>query len=388
MLIKLYQIIGTFTQIGLASFGGPAASIALMQRAIVDRRKWVTQSEFLDFVAISHIIPGPIAVQLSLHLGYRRGGPLGALAAVVGFVVPAAAITWALAVFYQRSHALPALEACLAGIRPAVLAVILVSLWDIARRLTWNKWRFVLLAGVVGLNLLGTDAIIIMAVTLAAGACYLAASGRKSRGHGEAVETNPEESHSQDQSHNNFGAFLLTAATFSKAGLLGKSLYLFGMFFKIGLLLYGGGNVLAAYVQSDFVDRGLLTHGQFLDALAVGQSTPGPVLTVATFIGYVLAGHLGAIFATLGIITPCIILASLVHPWVIVARGSERIARFLNNINLVVIGLILSVCLNLGVWVFQDVTAIAIAIVAGALLRFKIPPVVVIIASGLAGWLL
>lgn len=387
MIIKLCQIIWTFAQIGLVSFGGPAASIAIMQRTIVDRRKWVTQSEFLDFVAVSHMIPGPIAVQLSLHLGYRRGGLLGALAAVFGFVVPAAFITWAVAVFYQRSHALPALEACLAGVRPAVLAVILISLWDIAGRLTWNKWRFVLLAVVVGLNLLGIDAIVIMAFTLAYSAFYLSVTARKSRGQGKAVETNSEKDQPPAQGPNLFGIFLPTAAAFSKASLVGKSLYLFGMFFKIGLLLYGGGNVVAAYIQSDFVDRGLLTQAQFLDALAIGQSTPGPILTVATFVGYMLAGHLGAIAATLGIITPCVILASLVHPWVVMARSSEKIATFLNVINLVVIGLILSVCLNLGIWVFQDLKAIGFAVVAGVLLWFKVPPVVVVIAAGLAGWL-
>ncbi|HOA51992.1 MAG TPA: chromate transporter, partial [Thermogutta sp.] len=205
MIIKLCQIIWTFAQIGLVSFGGPAASIAIMQRTIVDRRKWVTQSEFLDFVAVSHMIPGPIAVQLSLHLGYRRGGLLGALAAVFGFVVPAAFITWAVAVFYQRSHALPALEACLAGVRPAVLAVILISLWDIAGRLTWNKWRFVLLAAVVGLNLVGIDAIVIMALTLAYSAFYLSVTGRKSRGQGKAVETNSEKGQPPAQGPNLFG---------------------------------------------------------------------------------------------------------------------------------------------------------------------------------------
>lgn len=379
-----------FTQIGLASFGGPAASIALMQRAIVDRRKWVTQSEFLDFVAASHIIPGPIAVQLSLHLGYRRAGLLGAIIAVAGFVVPAATITWAIAVFYQRSQGLPQLEAILRGIRPAVLAIIGVSLWQVAAKLSWNKTRLVLLTAVVGLSLLGIDAFIVMACTLGLGGIYLALKAARSR---PQKSTNIKPSipaASEKPPEERLASFLVPSlAIFSQASLWVKSLYLFGMFFKIGCLLYGGGNVLAAYIQSDFVDHGLLSHTQFLDALAVGQGTPGPVLTVSTFIGYLLAGHLGAVSATLGIITPCVLIATFAHQFVSRARNYELTSILLNMMNVVVIGLILSVCINLGVRVFQDLLAVAIAVVVGVLLLvFDVPAIVVIFGAAMAGWLL
>lgn len=389
IVFRLWQVFWVFTQMGLASFGGPAASIALMQRAIVDRRKWITQSEYLDFVAASHIIPGPIAVQLSLHLGYRRAGLPGAIIAVVGFVVPAAAITWAIAVFYQRTQGLPQLEATLWGVRPAVLAVILVSLWQIAKRLSWNNKRLAILAGVVGLNLLGIDAFVIMALALGLGGIYLSMMTRSRQQHAMQKDP-PKQVPEKGESDKRLASFLVpTVAMFSQASLSMKSLYLFGMFFKIGCLLYGGGNVLAAYIQSDFVDHGLLNHTQFLDALAVGQSTPGPVLTVATFVGYLLAGHMGSVSATLGIITPCVIIAALVHRFVSQARNYESLSVLLNVVNVVVVGLILSVCISLGTVVFQDFAAIGVALGAGAALLFlDIPPIVVILGAAILGWLL
>lgn len=379
-----------FAQLGLASFGGSAVSIALMQRAIVDRRKWLSQSEFLDFVAASHIIPGPIAVQLSLHLGYRRAGLLGAIIAVVGFVVPAATITWAIAVFYQRNQGLPELEATLKGIRPAVLAIIGVSLWQIATKLSWNRTRLVLLAAVVGLSLLRIDAFIVMAWTLAFGGIYLAARAVRARQQKGHIGHPPTPGASEKPSEERLGSFLVPSlAMFSQASLCVKSLYLFGMFFKIGCLVFGGGNVLVAYLQSDFVDRGLLSHAQFLDALAVGQSTPGPVLTVATFVGYLLAGHWGAVSATLGFIMPCVVIAILAHKFLVQARNYESAAALINMVNVVVVGLILSVCINLGIRVFQDLAAIGIAVVVGGLLLvFDVPPILVIVGAAILGWLL
>ncbi|MGQ9505397.1 MAG: chromate efflux transporter [Thermogutta sp.] len=390
MLSRLWQVFWMFTQIGLASFGGPAASIALMQRAIVDRRQWVTQSEFLDFVAASHIIPGPIAVQLSLHLGYRRAGLLGAIIAVVGFVVPAATITWAIAIFYQRNQGLPEVEATLRGIRPAVLAIIVVSLWQLATKLTWNKTRLVLLTAAVGLSLLGIDAFIVMVWTLAFSGIYLVARAVRARQQKGRHGQTPPPGTSGKLPDKMLASFLAPSlAMFSQASIWTKSLYLFGMFFKIGCLLYGGGNVLAAYIQSDFVHRGLLSHAQFLDALAVGQSTPGPVLTVSTFVGYLLASHWGALSATLGIITPCVLVATVAHKFVAKARNYESAAALLNMVNVVVVGLILSVCINLGVRVFQDFVAIGIAVIAGGLLLvFDFPPILVIIGAAILGWLL
>jgi chromate transporter len=390
MALRLWQVFWVFTQIGLASFGGPAATIALMQRAIVDRRKWITQTEYLDFVAASHIIPGPIAVQLSLHLGYRRAGLPGAIIAVAGFVVPAAAITWAIAVFYQRTQGLPQLETTLWGVRTAVLAIILVSLYQIARKLAWNKTRLGILAGVVGLNLLGIDAFTVMALVFGVGVIYLSVTVMRSRQQQVMQKDPPKQPPEIENSDERLASFLVpTVAMFSQASLWMKSLYLFGMFFKIGCLLYGGGNVLAAYIQSDFVDHGFLNRTQFLDALAVGQSTPGPVLTVATFVGYLLAGHMGAVSATLGIITPCVIIATLVHRFVSRARNYESTSVVLNVLNVVVVGLILSFCISLGTVVFQNPAAVGVALVAGALLLFlDIPPIVVVVGAALLGWLL
>lgn len=392
MIKRLLEVLLAFVEIGLSSFGGPAASIAIMERAIVQRRGWLSHREFLDYVSASHIIPGPIAVQLSIHLGYRRAGLAGAMTAPVGFVVPAALITWLVAILYQQHSDLSVLTSCLRGIRPAVVAVIIVSVWQLAKPLRWTAKRVMGLLAVIALVLIGVNPTVVLAVAIGATGCVISLrvqSRRLSRRTQPKDQTTEVTAKHTERPENGSSTMLLLMATaFAKASPSLKALYLFGIFFKIGFLLYGGGNVLAAYLQSDFVERGLMSHEQILDALAIGQSTPGPVLTVATFIGYVLAGHLGAVTATLGIITPCVILATFFHPYVRRLRESRYVGQFLDVISVVVMGLILAVGIQLAVQVFRTPMAVAIAILAGAsLLVFDVSPILVILVAGLIGWI-
>lgn len=387
-----------------------------MERAIVQRRGWLSHREFLDYVSASHIIPGPIAVQLSVHLGYRRAGLAGAMTALVGFVVPAALITWVAAILYQQHSDLSVLTSCLQGIRPAVVAVIIVSVWQLAKPLRWTAKRVMGLLAVITLVLIGVNPTLVLGVAIGVTGCVISLRVRSRRppSQAQALENDAESAphdtgrsgrparqtqtkdqttdvtaeHTERPENGSSAMLLLMATAFAKASSPVKAIYLFGIFFKIGFLLYGGGNVLAAYLQSDFVERGLMSHEQILDALAIGQSTPGPVLTVATFIGYVLAGHLGAVTATLGIITPCVILATFFHPYVRRLRESPYVGPFLDVISVVVMGLILAVGIQLAVQVFRTPMAVAIAILAGAsLLVFDVSPILVILAAGLIGWI-
>lgn len=385
LLWQLAEILWVFAQIGLVSFGGPAASIAIMQQALVQRRRWLSDEEFMDYVGASYLIPGPIAVQLSLHLGYRRAGLPGALAAVLGFVVPAAMITWVCAIVYVRNQGLPALEACLSAVRPVILAIILVSITQIAQGRLRRPANLAILAAVVVAYLLGANPFAILVV----GAFFGMLLFRLIRPKNETSPpgNRPSEERPPHRSLPLLG--LMTAASASGPTAQMSAFQLFLVFAKIGVFLYGGGNVLAAYLASEFVKTGILSHQQLLDALAVGQSTPGPILTVATFLGYVLGGHIGAVAATAGIITPCVMLASVLHPYVRKARSYRWSAAFLDALILAVIGLILGVCVDLGRQVFTQPTAIALGLFAlWAAAVWKISPVLLVFAAALLGLIL
>lgn len=393
MLGQLVEVVWVFTQLGLASFGGPAASIALMQQMLVQRLRWLSQQEYMDFVGASYLIPGPIAVQLSLHLGYRRAGLWGALAAVIGFVVPAAGITWVCAVIYVQNQGLPQLEACLQGVRPAILAIILVSLAQLGKGQFRGPVQGVILAGTVTAFLVGVNPFLVLIVAAAAGALLQrilppwlgGTSPRKS----DQVEEGTDR-----KRPGRLGLFMpltwgWTVPTAASLAVRFRPWELYLLFAKVGLFLYGGGNVLAAYLSNDLVKTGILSRQQLLDALAVGQSTPGPILTVATFIGYILGGHLGSIAATLGIITPCVLLASLLHPYVRKARQYPWTASLLDALTLAVIGLILGVCLDLAREVFtQPIPVLWGLFCVIASWKLRITPVRLILASALVGLLI
>ncbi len=392
MLRSLLEVLWVFVQLGVTSFGGPAGVIAIMHRLVVQKRRWLSTQEFFDYTAASYLIPGPIAVQLALHLGYRRAGIGGALAAVAGFVTSAAAITWLCAIAYVQNQQLPQLDACLHAVRPAILAVILVSLWELGKGVFGAKRDFLLLAGTAVALLAGGNPILVLiaAVFLATMIPRMLArvfsanlrSGRKDADH-PADQDGPA------------GILIapptvctgLIAAASSAAGMTPWALFL--GFAKIGLFLYGGGGVIAAYLTNDFVKTGILTHQQLLDALAIGTSTPGPILTVATFIGYLLGGTPGAIAATLGIIAPCIVLASLLHSVVRRVRDQAWGTEFSKALTVAVMGLILGVCLELAGQVFTQPFPIALGIVCLFLLTWlRTSPVQVILAAALVGLLL
>jgi chromate transporter len=391
MLARVAEVFWIFIQLGLTTFGGPGASIALFQHVIVQKRRWLEAREFMEYVSLSHLIPGPIAVQLSLHLGYRRAGLLGAGAAVLGFVLPAAFITWVCAVLYVNGQNLSWLEACLKGIRPAIVAVVLTSVLQLGKTYLTVARNWLVLSIVGGGVVLGGNAMVLLLVGAILVTIWPLGNGPIAGK--ESSQRNPSQRPTQDPRSKTSLIVLGTPPLAMLAQSPGwgtlSPVLLFLLFAKIGLFLYGGGSVLVAYLTNDLVETGIISHHVLLDALAVGQSTPGPILTVATFLGYLLAGTPGAIAATAGIIIPCLLLASLFHPFAKRTRSSPFFAKVFEGISVSVIGLILGTSLRLGWAVFITPIAVVLGTFYLALLTLlRVSAVQVIAAAALIGLLL
>ena len=350
---SLAEVAGVFVKLGVIGFGGPAAHIALMREEVVRRRRWVSDERFLDLLGMTNLIPGPNSTEMAIHLGYVRAGWPGLLVGGAGFILPAVAIVLALAWLYVRYGTTPAATWALYGVLPVIIAVVVHAMWSLARAAIKGP----LLAGlgvlVLGLSLLGVNE---LALLFGGGALVvLVRRGRRAP---------------------------LTAAALAALGAPGAALgqgavaaasvglgTLFLTFLKVGATLYGSGYVLLAFLRNDFVHRlGWLDDRQLLDAIAVGQVTPGPVFTTATFVGYVLAGWSGALLATVGIFLPSFVFVALSHPLLPRLRGAPGPAAFLDGVNVAALGLMAAVTWQLARSAITDGLTAALATVAGALL--------------------
>ena len=301
------EVMRVFLLLGLIAFGGPAAHVALMRRELVVRRKWLPESEFLRMFAACNLIPGPSSTELAIYLGYRRAGWRGLLAGGISFILPAMLIMLFIAWAYQRYGTNSQALGILYGIRAAVVGIVVWAIIDLGRRLL-KRWALITLAAVVaGLFLIGINPVLL----IVAGGLIAAAASQ--------VHPKPK-----------VGMLALTSGTALPAWSVGKLLTVFLTFLKLGVVSFGSGYVLYAFLHADFV-QGLhwLTDKQLIDAIAIGQATPGPVFTTATFLGYLFAGVPGALLATLGIFLPGFLLVPLldriVHlterrPWALGCR--------------------------------------------------------------------
>jgi chromate transporter len=376
----LGQVAGLFLKLGIISFGGPAAHIALMEQEAVSRRGWLSREHFLDLLAATNLVPGPNAVEMASHIGFVRAGWPGLVAGGVSFTLPAALISLGLAWIYVRLGALPQVAALFYGLNPAVMAIILVATYRLGRA-ALRDWRALALAvACLVATLLGVDEV---AVLLAAGAIgiLLYASPRLPRGPRSLPCLHA-------------GWLLAAGLLASLPSWLDERLLRLGLFFlKVGVLLFGSGMVLFAFIQRDVVGRyGWLTEQQLIDAIAVGQMTPGPVLSSATFIGYLVAGLPGALVSTLAVFAPSFLIVALVGPWIPRLRRSPAAQGFLRGVNAAVVALILAVALALFRAAIVDVWTVAI-LLAGliALLRFRADTLWLVLggaACGLAHFLL
>jgi chromate transporter len=377
--LRLLEIAGLFFRFGFIAFGGPAAHIAMMDDEFVERRKWVTRQHFLDLVGATNLIPGPNSTEIVMHLGYERGGLLGMAVAGVCFIVPAAGLTGALAWAYVKYGALPAVEPFLVGIKPAVIAIVLGALWKLGNKAV-QGWRLGLIgASATAASLAGAGEIVTLAVIGVLGTIWL----HTSRGESAAAGIVLLLSQTKRQ------VFAAVAAASGVASAI--SLTKLGLFFlKIGSILYGSGYVLIAFLEGGLVnDYGWLTKSQLLDAVAAGQFTPGPVLTTATFIGYVLMGWRGAVVSTLGIFLPSFLFVAILNPIIPKLRKSRWSAAFLDAVNAAALGLMAAVVIELARFTLITWQAIVVAMAAAACVFFlRLNSAYLVLGGALLGWAL
>jgi chromate transporter len=368
----LREVGALFFQLGWIAFGGPAAHIALMRREVVIRRKWLTEQQFLDLLGASNLIPGPTSTELAIYLGYARAGRLGLVLAGALFILPAMLLVLVLAWAYGRYGSTPQVGAILYGIKPVIIAVIVQAIYALLPTAvkTWRLGAVVVLSA--ALYLLGFNPLIPLfglsiLVMLAENRARLART--TSLGRMSAVPLTP-------------------AVAPVAVGAVGFSLVvLFLTFLKVGATLYGSGYVLLAFLRHDFVHRlGWLTDHQLLDAIAVGQFTPGPVFTTATFIGYLTGGWLGGIVATVGIFLPAFIFAAAVYPVVPRLRASPWAASFLDGANAAALGLMVAVVWQLArSSIIDPLTAILGLLAAVVLIRSQVNSAWLILGGAVVG---
>jgi chromate transporter len=355
-----------FLKLGTLTFGGPAAHIAMMRQEVVERKKWLSEAEFLDLLGASNLIPGPSSTELAIHIGYKIFGRRGLLLAGLCFILPAAILVGLLAWIYQTYGALPQLASVMRGVKPVVVAIVLQALRGLAQSSLRTLAMMVIALFAFVLAAVGMHSLLIL---LLAGASVVMLRVSQPPV-GAVMSWLPF-----------FGASAGgTAANFSL-------LTIFGVFLKIGAVVYGSGYVLLAFLQADLVDkRHWLTSQQLLDAVAVGQVTPGPVFTTATFIGYLLGGVKGALVATAGIFLPGFILVAISGPLIPRIRRSPVAAAFLDGVTVASIALIAWVLVVLGRAVLIDPISIGIAVASLALLiRFRVNAAWLIASGGLLG---
>lgn len=375
-----------FLKLGTIAFGGPAAHIAMMEEEVVTRRRWLTREEFLDYLGATNLIPGPNSTELAIHIGRARAGRAGLIVAGVCFIVPAALIVSAIAWAYVRWGELPAAQGVLYGVKPVVIAIVLQALWRLGPSAVKSNRLAALGAGSVAAIAAGTNELLVL---LLAG--LIAGLWQSVTGGGKPVAGNDVEA-----GRPSIAAVPASAAgiaALGAAGLAGVPVTLWTLFIvfaKIGSVLFGSGYVLLAFLRADFVTRlGWLTEQQLLDAVAVGQVTPGPVFTTATFVGYVVGGWAGAAVATVGIFLPAFVFVALSGPLIPRIRRSEIASAALDAVIVASLALMAVVSAQLARAVFVDIPAIVIAMSAFVLLaRYRVGSAWLVAGGALLGLIL
>jgi len=370
---RLAELARLFLKLGLIGFGGPAAHIAMMEEEVVARRRWLSREHFLDLVGATNLIPGPNSTEMAIHVGYLRSGWAGLLIAGLCFIFPAVLITTGFAWAYVNFGTLPRVVPFLFGIKPALIAIILAAVWRLGRTAAKDFPLLGLGCAVAVASLLGFNEIAVLVLGGVTGMLWRSRAGPLA-----AL------------------AWMSASATGSAAAAAGGagaagatvSLAKLGLFFlKVGAVLYGSGYVLVAFLEGGLVrDYGWLTEAQLMDAIAIGQLTPGPVLSTATFVGYVLAGVPGAALATAGIFLPSFLFVaalSLVLPRL---RRSRWMAAFFDAVNMSSVALMAAVTVKLSVATLTSWPAWAIALAAAAAgLRWKLNATWLVLAGAVIG---
>jgi chromate transporter len=389
--LRLRELGSLFLKLGAISFGGPAAHIALIEAEIVGKRQWVTRQQFLDMVGAANLIPGPTSTELAINVGFVRAGWIGLAVAGASFILPAALITGAFAWAYVRFGSFPQAGSVLDGIKPAVIAVITIAIWRLGKTAMKDIGLAALCGAALAAFLAGLNPIVILfgggllgmlvrrrsSIRPAGLLLISAALGRQFRARiasGFWDRLSP--------------SFVASALSRLGPSTIRPSLGQIALFFlQVGGVLYGGGYVLVAFLDQGLVRHHVwLTERQLLDAVAIGQFTPGPVLSTATFIGYLLGGAPGAAVATVAIFLPSFFYVALLAPVFVRLRQSEWMAAFLDSVNACAVALMAGVAFRLagdalGGWPARVIAAAAL----GVLLRWKVNPAWIVLGGGLAG---
>jgi len=375
----LRELAVLFLRLGTLAMGGPAAHIAMMEDEVVRRRRWMTHERFLDMLGVCNLIPGPNSTEMAIHIGHSRAGFAGLVVAGACFILPAAAIVLLIAWMYVRFGAMPQAVGLLYGVKPVIIAVVLQALWGLGRTAIKSRMLAALAVAATAAALLDVDD---MVVLLGGGIAMLAIRAAENRAAARAALAAIPTAAARAS-----GARAAAIAAAAAAAVPFSLTTLFLFFLKVGAVLFGSGYVLLAFLRTDLVDRlRWLTQAQLLDAVAVGQITPGPVFTTATFIGYLLGGFRGAVVATLGIFLPSFFFVSISGPLIPHLRRSALAGAFLDGVNVGAWALMAAVTLFLARAAIVDVTTILLAASSAfILIRYRVNSAWLVLGGGLIG---
>ena len=368
---KLKQVAAVFFKLGLFAFGGPAAHIAMMEHEVVTKRGWMTREHYLDLIGATNLIPGPNSTEMTMHCGFQRAGKKGLFIAGISFIFPAVFITAILGYLYVLYGALPQVQPFIKGIQPAVIVIIASAVIKLGKKAVKN-WELALLGTLfLAASLLGFDQVLVLFAGGLLGMCYFLI---KSKMQSTTLAIAPL-----------FMVFIV-----SEIGAKLSSVGIFLKFLKVGSILYGSGYVLFAYLDTELVTTALLSQTQLIEAIGIGQFTPGPVLSTATFIGYQLGGFWGAIAATAGIFMPSFLFVWLLNPLIPKMRKSKVLGYFLDSINVAAVAIMLAVLITMSKQTLVDWQATLIAVVSVVLIfGFKKVSVMwVLIIGAILGYVL
>ncbi|WP_420604175.1 chromate efflux transporter [Flagellimonas sp.] len=365
---KLKEVAALFFKLGCIAFGGPASHIAMVEDEVVTKRKWMTQEHFLDLVGATNLIPGPNSTEIVMHCGHERAGWKGLIVAGLCFIFPAVVITSILAGLYQEYGQLPDVEPFIYGIKPAVISIIAVAAFRLGKKALKSTLLGVLGAITLTASLLGINEILALFGCAVLGLLlHLFSNTRKSA--------------------NIFTPFFLLP--FIGQVQVGN-LKIFLAFLKVGAILYGSGYVLFAFLDAELVVKGWITRQVLIDAVAVGQFTPGPILSTATFVGWQLNGATGALMATVGIFLPSFLLVYALNPLIPKMRKSKAFSAFLDAANVAAVALIISICVEMGLEALAGWRSMVIAILSILFLLFvkRANNFFIVLGGALFGYLL
>lgn len=370
---RLKEIAAAFLRLGFTGFGGAAAHIAMMEQEFVQRRKWLTREDFVDRVGAVSLLPGPSSTELAIYLGELHGGLAGLLIAGCSFILPSAFLVGLLAVAYQKYGTVPQIEAVLFGVKPIVVALILQAVWSLARVAVKSVEMAFLVVVVLGLAAMHVSAI---ALLIGTGVAWIVTE--RFSGKSGAAKTA-----SGILAQGGATAAVSTVSTVSVPTVTGVFLY----FLKVGAVLFGSGYVLLAVLRADLVEHlHWLTENQLIDAIAVSQGTPGPFFTVATFVGYVIAGWKGAVLATVGMFLPAFVFVAATAKYLAKLRKSPMAGAFLDGVNAAAVALMAFVGWQFARETMLSVPAIVVALIAAVLLlRFKVNSAWLVLGGALVG---